>query len=200
MSKLNGLVLAGGRSTRMGKDKAKLNWHGKEQQYHLADLLSFCCEEVFISCREDQVLDIKVDYQTIADSFLEAGPLEAILSAFQKDETGAWMVIACDMPLMDLQTLKYLQQQRDTTKIATVFQNSDDGFSEPLAAIWEAKSYDLLKFYHQKQRKSLRKILIENGAKLIEAPNHDALMNANAPEDESKIREMLNKKNASFKS
>jgi molybdopterin-guanine dinucleotide biosynthesis protein A len=200
MSKLNGLVLAGGRSTRMGKDKAKLNWHGNEQQYHVADLLSFCCEEVFISCREDQVLNIEVNYQTIPDSFLEAGPLEAILSVFQKDETCAWMVMACDMPLMDLQTLQYLQQQRDATKIATAFQNPDDGFPEPLAAIWEAKSYDLLKLYHQKQHKSLRKILIENGAKLIEAPNHDALINANTPEDESRIREILDKKNASFSS
>ena len=55
---LKGLVLAGGRSTRMGVSKARINWYGKEQQYYLADLLNSCCEEVFISCCKEQVAAI----------------------------------------------------------------------------------------------------------------------------------------------
>ncbi|MEP6951744.1 MAG: NTP transferase domain-containing protein, partial [Ginsengibacter sp.] len=48
---LNGLVLAGGKSERMGYDKGMIVWHGREQQYYLADLLKNLCEEVYISCR-----------------------------------------------------------------------------------------------------------------------------------------------------
>ena len=51
---LNGLVLAGGKSLRMGYDKSSIEWHGKEQRYYMADLLKQYCDEVFISCRADQ--------------------------------------------------------------------------------------------------------------------------------------------------
>ena len=43
---INGLVLAGGKSTRMGTAKDLLNWHGKEQRYFAADLLAPFCDEV----------------------------------------------------------------------------------------------------------------------------------------------------------
>lgn len=194
---LNGLVLAGGRSTRMGVSKAKMNWHGKEQQYYLADLLSSCCEEVFISCREDQVKSIHLDYNSLPDQYANGGPLEAILSAFQKSPGYAWMIIACDMPLMDLKTLQHLKKERDQAKIATAFESPTDELPEPLAAIWEAESYDLLKIYHQKEQISLRKLLIRHEAKIIKAPDKGALINANTPADASRIIEIL-KESASF--
>ncbi|MVN22212.1 molybdenum cofactor guanylyltransferase [Mucilaginibacter arboris] len=194
---LKGLVLAGGRSTRMSVSKAEMVWHGKEQQYYLADLLKSCCGDVFISCRREQVNRINPDYQTIPDQYVNAGPLEAILTAFQKYPATAWMVIACDLPLMDLQTLKFLKKERDELKIATVFENQEDGLPEPLIGIWEPESYELLKMYQQKEHLSLRKILIKHGAKIIKAPETDALMNANTPEDAKRIAEVLSEK-ASF--
>ena len=191
---LKGLVLAGGRSSRMGESKAKINWHGKEQQYYLADLLGFCCEEVFISCREEQVLAINSNYKTLADKYENAGPFEAILTAFEYDPNCGWMIIACDIPLIDLETLKHLLNQRDDSKIATVFESPVDGLPEPLTAIWEPESYPKLKLYHQKEHISLRKILLTHQAKTIKAPNAGALINVNTPEDAKRVREILAKK------
>lgn len=191
---LKGLVLAGGKSSRMGESKAKLNWHGKEQQYYLADLLDFCCEEVFISCREEQVLANDPNYKTLADKYENAGPFEAILTAFEHDSDCGWLIVACDIPLMDLETLKHLLDQRDTSKIATVFESPVDGLPEPLAAIWEPESYPILKLYHQKEHKSLRKILLTHNAKTIKAPDAGALINVNTPDDAKRIREILAKR------
>jgi molybdopterin-guanine dinucleotide biosynthesis protein A len=197
---LKGLVLAGGRSSRMGISKAEINWHGEEQQYYLADLLSSYCEDVFISCRKDQEEYIRPKYKTIPDRYENAGPFEAILTAFEKYPADAWMIMACDVPLLDKQTLQYLKQQRDKTKIATVFESPWDGLPEPLTAIWEVESYSLLKSYHQTEQISLRRLLIKHEAKIIKAPDNLALINANTPEDAIRIREILNKKNASFNS
>lgn len=191
---LNGLVLAGGKSTRMGVSKAAINWHGKEQQYYLADLMKICCEEVFISCREDQVIDIYPDYNPLPDQYHSNGPIEAILSAFQKYPDSAWLVIACDVPLMDLQALQYLIEQRGQTKIATAFESPEDGLPEPLIAVWEPESYELLKLYHQKPHLSLRKILIKHQAKIIKASNADALISANTPDEAKRIFEILEKR------
>lgn len=56
-----------------------------------------------------------------------AGTFKAILSAFQKYPDSYRMIMACDMPLMNLQTLNYLKQERDKVKIAIVFESSEDG-------------------------------------------------------------------------
>jgi molybdopterin-guanine dinucleotide biosynthesis protein A len=194
MTALKGLVLAGGNSSRMGQSKAKINWHGKEQQYYLADLLSSCCEDVFISCREDQTEQMEAKYKTITDRYENGGPLEAILSAFEYFPDSAWLVLACDLPLMDLLTLNYLKQQRGVSKIATAFESPVDSLPEPLAAIWETESYQVLKMYQQKEQLSLRQILIEHGAKTIKAPVSGALINVNTPDDAKRIREILAKR------
>jgi molybdopterin-guanine dinucleotide biosynthesis protein A len=191
---LRGLVLAGGKSSRMGVSKAEIVWHGKEQQYYLADLLGFCCEEVFISCRKDQAEQMQPQYKTLVDQHENAGPLKVILTAFEQFPDCGWLILACDLPLMDLQTLAYLQNQRDTSKIATVFESPVDGLPEPLIGIWEPGSSQLLKTYHQKKHVSLRKILVENQAKIIKAPDIGALINVNTPEDATPVWEILKRK------
>ncbi|MGZ3929685.1 MAG: NTP transferase domain-containing protein, partial [Mucilaginibacter sp.] len=103
---LNGLVLAGGKSIRMGYDKGAVNWFGKEQRYHVADMLKPLCHEVFISCRADQKQQVNIDYNVLEDSFIGLGPFGAILSAFREQPDKAWLVVACDLPLLETETFK----------------------------------------------------------------------------------------------
>ncbi|RYE29245.1 MAG: molybdenum cofactor guanylyltransferase [Sphingobacteriaceae bacterium] len=195
---LKGLVLAGGKSTRMGTDKAKICWHGKEQQYYLADLLALYCGEVFISCRSDQQQHIDKNYKVLVDNYADSGPLEAILTAFENKPNCGWIVIACDLPLLNKKTLDELVKQRDANKIATVFKSPVDDLPEPLIGIWEQASFELLKNNHQKQHRSLRKLLITNAAKIIKAPDAGALINANTPEDAAYINKIIGAGIASF--
>ena len=53
--KLYGLVLSGGRSTRMGKDKGLINYHGIPQRDYIYNLLNEVCDETYMSIRKDQV-------------------------------------------------------------------------------------------------------------------------------------------------
>src|SRR5690606_9884086 len=98
---LNGLVLAGGRSSRMGMDKGRISYHEKDQRVHTAELLSEMCEEVFISCRADQLDKMPQAILSVLDTFIGLGPLGAILSAFRSKPDSAWYVLACDIPLID---------------------------------------------------------------------------------------------------
>lgn len=191
---LNGLVLAGGKSIRMGVDKSLIDWNGKEQRYYMADLLAKFCNDIFISCRAEQKNEITENYKTITDSFTGLGPYGAILSAFREQPDCAWIVIACDIPLLDSTTLKYLIESRNTLAIATAFESPYDGFPEALITIWEPKSYPVLLSFLSQGYTCPRKVLRNNDVSIIKAPDPETLINVNKPEDAEKVRKIIDAK------
>ena len=191
--KLNGLVLAGGKSQRMGNPKDKINWHGKEQRYYAADLLTPFCDEVFISCRQDQLENFDPNYNALTDTFLNMGPFGGILSALRSQRDKAWLVVACDLPLLDKNSLEFLIQSRNPEKAATTYESPFDGLPEPLITIWEPKSYPLLLNFLGSGITCPRKVLINSDTLILKPGNPDSLMNVNTPEDREKAQEILRK-------
>ena len=108
IAKLYGLVLSGGKSTRMGTDKGLIEYHGVPQREYLYNLLSQVCENTFISLREEQKAEVPETMKTIVDLNEFRGPYNGLLSAHKKYPDAAWLVLACDLPLMDLDALKEL--------------------------------------------------------------------------------------------
>lgn len=190
---LNGLVLAGGKSVRMGRDKGLLRWHGVEQRYYMADLLTPLCAGVYLSCRQEQVTDMGEGYNVLPDVFTNAGPLGGILTAFQLQPQSAWLVAACDLPLLDADTLQFLIANRDEQALATTFQSPFDGLPEPLITIWEPAAQPLLMEYLSMGISCPRKVLLRNidRVKVLTPPNADALMNANTPEDAARVEAII---------
>lgn len=191
---LNGLVLAGGKSMRMGHDKGAVNWHGKQQRYYMADLLRPYCNTVALSCRAEQRDEIDPAYAVLEDTFIDLGPYGAILSAFRENPDQALLVIACDLPLMDPNTLQYLVSNRNPSSLATAFQSGFDDFPEPLITIWEPKSYPVLLAWLAQGYSCPRKVLINSDVNLLQVPNPDALTNVNTPEDAEKVKQVIQQK------
>ena len=187
---VSGLVLAGGQSLRMGRDKGQINWHGKPQREYAADLLRGFCEEVFISCRAEQQLES--NFPTLPDSFIELGPYGAILSAFRQQPDRAWLVVACDLPLLDHATLAFLQKNRQSRRVATAFQNPQNQMPEPLITIWEPKSYAVLLSFLAQGYSCPRKVLLNSDSLILNAPNPAALTNVNTKEEMQGIKGMMN--------
>jgi molybdopterin-guanine dinucleotide biosynthesis protein A len=194
---LNGLVLAGGESSRMGYDKGAVKWYGKEQRYHMADLLKQHCSEVFISCRDkEQQKEIDPEYLSLADTFIGLGPYGAILSAFREKPDSAWLVIACDLPLVDANVMQHLVDSRNTATIATAYKSEINDFPEPLITIWEPKSYPSLLQFLAQGYSCPRKVLINSEVTLLRSPIADALANVNTPEELERIQRILQNKTA----
>ena len=191
---LNGLVLAGGKSVRMGYDKGMIVWYGKEQQYYLADMLKNVCNEVYISCRSDQQKEINTTYQTITDTFTGLGPYGAILSAFREKPDVAWLVVACDLPLLDLATLQYLNDHRSSSSIATTFESPYNSLPEPLITIWEPKSYPVLLSFLSQGYNCPVKVLRNNEVAVLKTYNPETFTNVNTQEDLEKVKQVLQKK------
>jgi molybdopterin-guanine dinucleotide biosynthesis protein A len=191
-NKIFGLVLAGGKSSRMGTDKSLMDWHGRPQRFYLAEMLSTFCEQVYISCRQDQKDEIhSAGYNIIADAYENKGPYGAILSAFKFRNDVAWLIIACDLPLLKQNTIAELIDERDPQKVATTFRSPFDGLPEPLITIWEPASHNILLERMEAGNSCPRKALLNTDSKIIEPKNPDTLFNANTPEDMHKVRELI---------
>lgn len=189
---LYGLVLAGGKSQRMGHDKGEMDYHGKPQREFMADVLSNVCEEVFLSTRPGQ--EIRSGYAQLPDSFLGLGPLGGLLSAFREQPNAAWLVAACDLPLLDLEAIQELVASRNTSKIATAFNSPVNEFPEPLIAIWEPRAYQVALNFLAQGYSCPRKVLINSEVALIDASKPEALMNVNNPEEYQKVLGLLQQK------
>lgn len=182
MSRLNGLILTGGRSTRMGQDKSQLIYHEKPQRDHLTDLLNPYCSVVFWSVNGAQATELVDSEQLrIVDAFDLPGPLNGILSAFQYDPEAAWFVVACDMPLLTVQSLDALVKGRNVAKMATVFYDSDGRLPEPLLGIYEPAFGPIIQQAVAEGAYSPRQLLLQNDIQLLTAPAISELTNINDP-------------------
>ncbi len=180
---LNGLVLAGGRSSRMGSDKALLAYHADNQLVHTAALLQKQCSEVFISCREEQAETYRhFGIPLITDSYLGIGPMGGLLSAQQARPEAAWVVAACDLPFLDQDIVQQLCSQRNPLRFATAFRNPQSGCLEPLCACYEPKSRCRIILRHIERNNSLLSFLDESRIEELALQNSGALKNINDPE------------------
>lgn len=191
LAPLKGLVLAGGKSTRMNRDKGKIDYHGKEQRLYMHDLLSKLTTESYLSIRKEQLEEFSSEEQAIEDVYIGLGPFGAILSAFQKNPNAAWLVTACDQPLLNEDTLKHLISKRNPSKLATAFYNSETDFPEPLITIWEPRAYSRMLYFLSLGYSCPRKVLINSDIELVKLENEQVLRNANTPEEFDQISKAL---------
>ncbi|CAN5123542.1 hypothetical protein BH11BAC5_BH11BAC5_41600 [soil metagenome] len=177
---LYGLVLAGGKSSRMNMDKGELLYHEAiNQRSFLYQLLTKYCTKVFISCREEQVNNLQTGEAYVVDEGMYKGPLNGILSAHHAYPDKAWLVVAVDLPHLTDETIAELISQRDNQKPATAYATTQSKLPEPLIAIWEPAGLDTAETYVQSDSTCPRKFLIGQDIKTI-FPSDDAeLFNAN---------------------
>ena len=189
--RLNGLVLTGGKSERMGKDKGLIDYHGMPQREYLFQLLENFTESTFMSCRPDQVGDFDKHFNTLPDSISGLGPFGAIISAFREYPNHAWLVIACDIPLIDQKTIIQLIQGRNPSKVATTFFNEETKFPDPLMTIWEPKAYPELLHFLSLGYSCPRKVLINTAAEVLNPQNPEDLINANSLGDLERVMKII---------
>lgn len=182
--RLYGLVLAGGQSRRMGRDKALLERGGKSQLAHIAEVLQKVTDRVFVSTRPDQQNEPERSrFEQIVDAYEDIGPVAGILSALEAHAAADWLVVACDLPNIDEPTLRYLLENRSATQPFTAYRSSYDDLPEPLCAFYRQGSQSIIRQFVEDGTVCPRKILIRSDTLLLQQPDPAALDNVNTPED-----------------
>lgn len=181
---LYGLVLAGGESRRMGRDKALLARDGQSQLAYVVHLLKEQVDRVFVSARAEQKNEAeRSQFEQIIDRYQGMGPIAGILSAMDEYPDVDWLVVACDLPNVDTLTISYLLEHRSSEQPFSAYMSSHDGLPEPLCAVYTAHSANIVRGFVAEDIYCPRKMLIRSDTLMLEQPDPRSLDNVNTPDD-----------------
>lgn len=197
MSLLYGLVVCGGKSSRMGTDKSLLNYHGKPQRYHLYDLMKPLCERVFISCNALQAPDIPSEYNVLVDApeYGDIGPMTALLTAFKRHPEASFMVVGCDYPFFLQAHLERLSKATLQTNNAVAYYSKTTQLYEPLLAGYQSNIRHTLELNFKLNNLSLQRILKKLPANIIETENEIEIRSIDTIDAYEKVMMQLHSNN-----
>ena len=138
---MTAVILAGGKSSRMGSNKAFLKLKGKTFIERQIELLREMFDEIFISANtpsEYEYLSLPV----FKDIYPEKGPLGGIYTSLVNSGSASTFMLACDMPFVESELIKYLKGF--TKEYDVVIPKSERGL-EPLHAFYSKNCIDPIK-------------------------------------------------------
>lgn len=147
---LFGVVLAGGKSSRLGQDKASLSFQGRTLLDRTLDLASRFCRRTYCVGRRKE--HTAADAGWMLDRIAGTGPMGGIITALETLKAPC-LVLACDLPFLTREILALLISQRNRRppgKCMTTFQHISTGYIQSLVAVYEPESLDLLHKSHSR--------------------------------------------------
>jgi len=196
---LTAIILAGGKSSRIGSDKNKsmLRLNGK----HLIDIVrsKLKCvvgDNIIIAGPPESYPSYK---QVIPDLFFQKGPLVGIYSGLRASPSQYNLVVGCDMPFLEVKLLKYMTENIYSNDI--VIPRYGDGYIEPLCAIYSKRCLETIERNLAEHIFSVRAIFPHLKVKFIEEeeikkfdPKFYSFFNLNFKHDFRKAEEIIKKK------
>jgi len=188
-----GLVLTGGRSERMERDKALISYRGKPHAKHIFDILQGFCDQVFISARKDQWEQTELaSLPRLDDQFDNVGPLAGMLTAFNTFADVNWIIVACDLVHFNSATVERLLSYAHNDKVATCFRNRDKDFPEALCGFYTPKAREVFMQAYQGKITCPVKILRSTSIELVDQNIDVNLANINTPLEFESVKHEIN--------
>ena len=187
---ISGIILAGGQSRRMGRDKALIDFQGRPLIAHVIDTLRALTNDIVVVSNRSEVygpLSAPLGARVVADYDPPCGPLGGIAAGLKAMDAELAIVVACDMPFLNVALLRWLIDQ-STGYDAVVLQTG--GEYEPLHAIYRRTCYHpIMRRIEQGDRRvisffaDVRLRAIEEAAWRVIDPAGRSLVNLNTPGD-----------------
>lgn len=190
-----GVVLAGGKSSRLGRDKAWLTFFGRPLLCRVADVLARVTGEVLVSGRDPSVFGLEAPWLPDATPGLgPAGGVSTVLAAVKR----SCLVVSCDLPFLDEATVRRLVEAwrgRAPDVLMTTYRIEETGYLESLVAIYEPEGLALMRQYLDRDERRLSAMFPEHRRLHIDYRRADpeaarAFFNINAPPDLTRARDM----------
>jgi molybdopterin-guanine dinucleotide biosynthesis protein A len=135
---ITGIVLSGGKSSRMGQDKCLLNFNGKLLISTILDVFKEITDKIFVSANKDEYKNL--GYPIIKDAIVNCGPLGGIYSTLKNSTTDINIFAPCDMPFLNAGFYYFLLSQlSDYQAVVPIYNNK----VEPLTIILKKETLEI---------------------------------------------------------
>ena len=187
MNEIAGFVLAGGQSSRMGIDKASIEWQGRTLLQHSIDLLCAVASRVAIVGSTDKFSRFGT---VVEDQFLRRGPLAGIHAALRSPIAADLnLIIAVDMPFLSQAFLSFLLEQAAASHAVATAPRTSEGW-QPLCAVYRREFADLADTSLRLGRNKIDPLFGEIDLRVLQENelhnfgfSSDIFRNLNTPED-----------------
>ena len=196
-SDIDGWIIAGGASRRMGVDKAALEIGGRTIIEIAAHALSKICEGRISIAGGPR--NFAPSLPAYTDEVPELGPLSGLRTALSNGNSEWVAVLSCDMPFV---TTEVFEQLASITEIGAdaVVPVQPDGLTQPLCALYRRSAvYSVDKDLIEGEDRSMRALLSHIHVRYVsfstfkDLPNSEHLfVNINTPDDYEKVKNLLN--------
>jgi len=194
---LTGIILCGGKSSRMGQNKALLKINEKYIIQYVVETLQPFCDEIILSTNTNE-LDF-LNYLTVNDIYDNIGPISGIISSLLASKNSKNIIISCDTPFINKYLLgELLSYSHDFNIVLPEF----NGYLQPMTGVFKKSIIPVIKNEIEKGNYIPPNIFEKCKLKKLEiSPNnpkyHEHLFfNVNKPGDYSKAQEII--KNIEF--
>lgn len=135
---VTGIILAGGKSTRMGQEKGLQLLGGNPLISYAVKALSGICNRIIISSSSEGYSSFC--HKVVADEFPGIGPMGGIYSAFRQSETEKCLVLSCDLPFVTAELLSFILEKAEGYQVAVPWQGNQH--YEPLCGFYSLSILD----------------------------------------------------------
>jgi len=142
---VTGIILAGGKSSRMGTDKGLQELGGIPLINYAIQVLSGLCGNIIISSSSKAYESF--GYKTVADEIPGIGPMGGIYSALKQSNTEKNLVLSCDLPFVSKELLSYILKNSEGYQVAVPWQGNQH--YEPLCGFYNLSILDQMNVFIQ---------------------------------------------------
>lgn len=175
---MKALILTGGKSSRMGQDKAQLKIGDQTLLERTIDLAHTVTGDVYLSIAHDD--DRQQPLPTIRDLEPSPGPLGGLQAAFKNDPDSRWLLLACDLPRLSKLDIAHISECTKADVVCLL--NPLDNHPEPLCAVYSPEAAPKLEAAIASNQRCARRFLKSLIRDELEPEDPQALLNLNRPE------------------
>jgi molybdopterin-guanine dinucleotide biosynthesis protein A len=183
---ITGIVLAGGKSSRMGTDKSLIMLHNKPLIQYAIDIIKHLCQNIVISANTN-----KYEFtgcEVWPDEFPVQAPIIGIYSCLKRSPTNLNIVLSCDMPMITTSLFSYLLvYAKDYDIVVPVHEN----YLEPLCGIYQRSALPIMEKFIRSKNFALHEFIENTNHLSLKIPDNkfpaSIFMNVNTLDDFNRL-------------
>ena len=187
-----GIILAGGKSRRMGKDKSLLEFEGKTLLQRIIDEQNMLLNKVFVIGKGTDNFE---NATGVYDQVENIGPIGGLFTAMSEIKADWYLISPCDMPFLNHTDLKVILDECRKEEYEAIIAESEKGI-EPLVAVYSSKIFPLMKKNIEKENYAIRALFKQIKKRFMKFNEQifekDIFFNINYPDDYKNALQIIN--------